>query len=275
MEDNITQQKYHEIAKLIGVDNPPKLIVDTAGLREKGLAGQYQRNHTTGERTITLPEWNESNSFQQKETAVHEITHYLLDKQGYPAGAHGWPFLAVCALLSHKAEIHIDYILFNNIKNWQGLALLNTWGKHAIKARELAYIKINKDPEELQKMTAEEITKEILSTHKSKFPKLAKKYTMITHNYCAKTDGLETLFVHLTFIAFAIGIILSIMKINIGVYALVFSLFTLVMAGVTGDFRTARRRIRMKYWKTKQNINQLYAKSKTFMERFNKKEIGD
>jgi hypothetical protein len=254
-KEEATQQKYQEIAQLIGVDKPPKLIVDTVGLSNKGLVGLYQRNRLTGETSITLHQWDESEAYLQKITVVHEITHYLLDKQGYHAGAHGWPFLAVCAMLSHKANINVDDALFSNIKNWRGMTPLGTWGKHVLRARQIAYSKINSEPEKLNMMTAEEITREVLSTGKSKIPGLSIKLSTISHNYFAKTDGLQTLLIHMTAIAFILGMILLVAKQNIGVYFLYFSILTLSTAGITDELRSKYKTIRVKYWDMKAKIN--------------------
>lgn len=258
-KEEVTQQKYQEIAQLIGVDNPPKLIVDTAGLRKKGLVGLYQRNHKNGEITITLREWGETNEFEEKAIVIHEITHYLLDKQGYHAGAHGWPFLAVCALLSHKVGIHSDYIMFSNIRNWQGMALLKTWEKHATLATQLAHRKINSEPEKLQKMTANEITIDVLSNQKIKINRLPTKYTMVAHNYFANTKGAEIMLFNISKAGIIAGFIMTGLGIQYGIHIMIYGVMAWPLALVVILFRGLVRKMKEYHFKIKQRISQSHA----------------
>lgn len=245
-----THEQYRLVTEVLGIKNPPDLIVDDLTLESKGLAGL----HDPKEHKITLRTWDDEQEHDHRITMIHELTHYVIGKAGYKGGSHGWPFLALCAILSsmipafpENKAYNIDFIIYYNAKNWRQTSGMKTWVKHAYRAREIAYKKTEENKSGTKNKNAHEIAEDVIN-NTNKHRKIDfERLFFFTHRFFAKTSGIEELLVYTSAISFVTFLVCATLKINIGIYFFYMTFILFFGAFLVHETRDARLTIQK--WK--------------------------
>ncbi len=180
-DDEYLQDVYFSIIKKLGINDPP--TISWKDLEKVGLDGLYDRRRNIVSVSTRLKEQPEPLTI----TIAHEITHFLLYKENYGEGAHGWPFLTLCALISYKIDLDFYYIINDNISNWRRNVNVEKWRRHFFIARNLIDNELKDN--NWKNSSAHELTSKILKHNlvpASFFPRVV---NFKTHKYFARTDG--------------------------------------------------------------------------------------
>ena len=173
---------YSEVADALGIDKPPT-FGSSGSLASIGLAGLYDHRNNT----ILVADTLLKDKSEMIVTIVHELSHFILHKCGYKDGAHGWPFLALCSLLSVKYEFNWCIIMNSNIANWSPAANAKNWREHFFIAQavfmEIVAIESWAD------MGANELATMILEHKTQHVSLLPKSLSLKLHAIIARTDG--------------------------------------------------------------------------------------
>ena len=182
--DDYLHLVYNSIVEMLFIENPPTVSFDDS-LEKIGLNGLY--NNNTNNIKISSSLFDNNNENQIKITIVHELSHFLLYKEHYAHGAHGWPFLVVCVLLSIRAGFNGDYILSSNIGNWRNGTNVKRWLYHFFTARDLILSIISDEANE--NMGAHSLTTKIMTHKPGTLTLIPESLVQKTHKYFARTDG--------------------------------------------------------------------------------------
>lgn len=247
-------EAYRSIIEILTINDAPTLYMDSS-LAGMGLAGTYEKKKGESAR-ITMSDNHNVDEVEERLTIVHELTHFLLHREGYVAGAHGWPFIALAATLSVKCgHPSWDYVATANIRNWRGGANARIWAKHYLFARHVSSNIITR--ESFGADSADAITKIVMS-YQNEFPTiLPNKLSMRTHNYIARTDGIVILFIQFSVATVIFGVILLVCKIPTGFWVATGGCATFVTCGYILEYRQALKRISTITKKAKQAIASL------------------
>lgn len=181
-DDDFLLRTYRSVLDKLAIKEPP-IISWSADLEKIGLHGLYNNNR----KAITVSTVLEDQSDLLIITIVHELSHFLLYDENYKEGAHGWPFLALCALLSYKLDLEYHYILNDNITNWRKNVSVGKWYRHFFVARGL--IRKELDSGDWTTLSAHDLAKKIVKHNMPPTSIFPRWVNFKTHKYFARTDG--------------------------------------------------------------------------------------
>lgn len=183
-KDHYLQSVYKSITETLLIENPPQAYFDDR-LKKLGLNGVY--NSITNQIKISSDLFLNEDENEIKITIVHELSHFLLYRQNYKHGAHGWPFLVVCVLLSIRIDFNGDYILSSNIRNWRNGTNVQRWSHHFFVARDLIWLMLA--DEEIKNIDAHSLTTKVIMHKPRAAALIPEALARKAHKYFARTDG--------------------------------------------------------------------------------------
>ena len=254
MTEHRVEEAYRSIIEILKINDAPTLYMDSS-LASMGIAGTYEKKKGESAR-ITMSDNPNVDETDEKLTIVHDLTHFLLHREGYGAGAHGWPFIALAATLSVKCgHPSWDYVATANIRNWRRRTNARTWAKHYLFARHVAANILA--GASFADDGADKITKMIMGYQNEFTTILPNKLSMRTHNYIARTDGNMIFFIELSIVTMIFGMLLIMYKIQEGAWIAAGGCAIFIICGYLYKYRTVLKRINTSTMKAKQAIASL------------------